>query len=183
MEETLRTFVQDHLYLHVVLVAVSVAAMLGAMAVDLVTGVRKARQNGVATTSKGLKKTADKAVKYFTPYIVLVCADLICSVVISFPVFSMIWAAYCVCCEFRSVREKAWQKAEIEAAAKTLSVIIENKDELAAAAAKIILGNTQTPTNKDINDVKDLKAPTKTRKSNAKTYKNISRSSGANNGI
>lgn len=183
MEETLRTFLHDHLYLHVVLVAVSVAAMLGAMAVDLVTGVRKARQNGVATTSKGLKKTADKAVKYFTPYIVLVCADLICSIVISFPVFSMIWAAYCVCCEFRSVREKAWQKAEIEAAAKTLSVIIENKEELAATAAKILLGNDGTM-NKDIKDFNDLKDPTtKKRKSNAKTDKNISRSSGANNGI
>lgn len=69
---------------------------------------------------------------------VLVFIDLICCVVIPFPVFSMFWAAYCVFCEFKSVREKSWQKAELRKAEKTMSVIIENKDDIAKLAAQIL---------------------------------------------
>lgn len=75
------------------------------MAVDLFFGIKKARQNGEATTSMGLKKTCDKARKYFSPFMVTVCIDLIACIVMPFPVFSMIWAGYCVFCEFMSVRE------------------------------------------------------------------------------
>ena len=70
---------------------------------------------------------------------VLVFIDLICCVVIPFPVFSMFWAAYCVFCEFKSVREKSWQKAELRKAEKTMSVIIENKDDIAKLAAQIFI--------------------------------------------
>lgn len=138
MKDVLEQFVRDHLYVHLLLIVLSVAAVLLAMAVDFFTGLQKARRRGVARTSQGLKKTAAKATKYFTPYMVLVGIDLISCVVMPFPAFSMLWAAYCVYCEFRSVREKSWQKAEIEKAGRTMSVIIENKEDIARLAAEIL---------------------------------------------
>lgn len=138
LTETITRFVHEHLYIHIVIIALCVAALLAAMTVDFFTGLYKARQGGVARTSQGLKKTATKATKYFTPYMVLVGIDLICCVVIPFPVFSMLWAAYCLYCEFESVREKSWEKAELRRANKTMSVIIENKDDIARLAAEIL---------------------------------------------
>lgn len=113
-------------------------ALIVSMAVDLFFGIKKARQNGEATTSKGLKKTCDKARKYFSPFMVTVCIDLIACIVIPFPVFSMIWVGYCVFCEFMSVREKSWQKAEIRKQEKTISILLENKDDLAKAFAEVL---------------------------------------------
>lgn len=64
--------------------------------------------------------------------------DLIACTVLPFPVFSMIWAGYCVFCEFVSVREKSWQKAEIRKQEKTVSILLENKEDLARAFAEIM---------------------------------------------
>ena len=69
---------------------------------------------------------------------VTVCIDLIACIVMPFPVFSMIWAGYCVFCEFMSVREKSWQKAEIRKQEKTISILLENKDDLAKAFAEVL---------------------------------------------
>ena len=109
--------------MHIVLIALSSAATLGAMAIDFVFGLIKAKKRGEARTSTGYKKTASKAQKYFSPFMVLVFIDLICCVVIPFPVFSMFWAAYCVFCEFKSVREKSWQKAELRKLNSEISLL------------------------------------------------------------
>lgn len=124
--------------MHIVLIALSVAAMLLAMTVDFFTGLHKAKKNGVARTSQGLKKTATKATRYFTPYMVLVGIDLISCVVIPFPAFSMLWAVYCIYCEFKSVREKSWEKEEMRRARNTMSVIIENKDDIARLVTEML---------------------------------------------
>jgi hypothetical protein len=50
----------------------------------------------------------------------------------------MLWAAYCVFCEFVSVREKAWTKAELDKQDRTMSVIIENKEDIARLVAKLM---------------------------------------------
>lgn len=144
MEGILREFIHDHLYLHVVLIAMAVAAMICAMAIDLVFGVQKAKHNGEARTSTGYKKTAAKAQKYFSPFLVLVFIDLICCYLIPVPAFSMIWAAYCVFCEFKSVREKSWQKAELRKAEKTMNIIIENKDDIAKLVAEMLFNNKES---------------------------------------
>lgn len=128
----------SHLYGHVVLIVATTAALLLAMLIDLISGVQKARARGEATTSQGFKKTCEKARKYFGPYIVLICIDLLACVLIPVPAFSMLWAAYCIFCEFKSVREKSWQKEELRKAEKTLSVIIENKDDLAKLVAAVL---------------------------------------------
>jgi hypothetical protein len=53
----------------------------------------------------------------------------------------MLWAAFCIFCEFKSVREKAWQKEELRNAEKTMNVIIENKDDIAKLVAAILFEN------------------------------------------
>lgn len=138
MTEIIHTFLQEHLYRSALVIAICMGALIVSMAVDLLFGIKKAKQNGEATTSMGLKKTCDKARKYFSPFLVTVCIDLIACIVMPFPVFSMIWAGYCVFCEFKSVREKSWQKAEIRKQEKTISILLENKDDLAKAFAEVL---------------------------------------------
>lgn len=144
MEKVIINFMHEHMYIHILLISLSLAAIIGAMAVDFVFGIRKAKENGVARTSAGFKKTAVKAQKYFSPFMVLVFIDLIGCVIIPFPIFSMIWAAYCVFCEFKSVREKAWEKAELRRMEKTITVAIENREDLAKMVAKLISGEEVT---------------------------------------
>lgn len=138
-------FMHGHLYKHIILIAVCITVTLIAMFIDLITGIQKAKQRGEAATSTGLKKTATKARKYFTPFFTLCCIDILCSVVCPLPAFSMLWTAYCIFCEFISVREKSWRKEEIRKAEKTMSIIIENKDDIAKLVAELL---TAQPDNK-----------------------------------
>lgn len=131
-------FVSEHLMAHILLITLASAMMIVAMVVDLVFGVYKAKQLGQATTSTGLKKTCEKARKYFSPFMVLVCIDLLSSVISPVPAFSLLWASYCIFCEFISVREKAWQKAEMRKQERTMSIILENKDDIAKMIAELI---------------------------------------------
>ena len=131
-------FMHGHLYKHIILIAVCITVTIIAMTIDLITGIQKAKQRGEATTSTGLKKTATKARKYFTPFFTLCCIDILCSVVIPLPAFSMLWTAYCIFCEFISVREKSWRKEEIRKAEKTMNIIIENKDDIAKLVAELL---------------------------------------------
>lgn len=138
MTEIIHTFLQEHLYRSALVIAICMGALIISMGVDLFFGIRKAKENGEATTSTGFKKTCDKARKYISPFMATVCIDLIACTVLPFPVFSMIWSGYCVFCEFVSIREKSWQKAEIRKQEKTVSILLENKEDLARAFAEIM---------------------------------------------
>lgn len=131
-------FMHGHLYKHIILIAVCITVTIIAMTIDLITGIQKAKQRGEATTSTGLKKTATKARKYFTPFFTLCCIDILCSVICPLPAFSMLWTAYCIFCEFISVREKSWKKEEIRKAERTMSIIVENKDDIAKLVAGLL---------------------------------------------
>ena len=139
MNEVIQTFAVEHLYRFAFIVSLCMAAMLVAMVVDLIFGVRKAKLNGEATTSTGLKKTCDKARKYFSPFMATVCIDIIAACAnLQVPIFSMLWSAYCVFCEFISIREKAWQKAEIRKQERTMKVILENKEDIAKTLIQLL---------------------------------------------
>ena len=139
MSEVIQTFAVEHLYRFAFTVSLCMAAMLVAMVVDLIFGVRKAKRNGEATTSTGFKKTCDKARKYFSPFMATVCIDIIAACAnLQVPIFSMLWSAYCVFCEFISIREKAWQKAEIRKQERTMKVILENKEDIAKTLIQLL---------------------------------------------
>lgn len=141
MTEIVHTLLEEHLYRAALIIAICMGAIIIAMFADLVSGVRKAVENGEATTSTGFKKTCDKARKYFTPFLAVMCVDIIACIIIPVPVFSMIWAGYVCFCEFKSVREKSWEKAEIRKQERTLSILLENKDDIAKTIADLIKEN------------------------------------------
>ena len=149
MYNVLIDFEQHHLFMHALLIFLSTQALLIAMGVDLIFGVRKANQLGKATTSTGYKKTCEKGRKYFSPYIVLICIDLITCVIVPFPAFSMTWAAWCVYCEFKSVREKAWQKAELRNAENTMNVVIQNKEDIVKLLKEVLFNDNDKDNEKD----------------------------------
>ncbi|MEE1459547.1 MAG: phage holin family protein [Segatella copri] len=153
MSEVIHTFAVEHLYRFAFIVSLCMAAMLVAMVVDLIFGVRKAKRNGEATTSTGLKKTCDKARKYFSPFMTTVCIDIIAACAnLQVPIFSMLWAAYCVFCEFISIREKAWQKAEIRKQERTMKVILENKGDIAKTLIQLLNQEQKEGGEKDENN-------------------------------
>lgn len=153
MSEVIHTFAVEHLYRFAFIVSLCMAAMLVAMVVDLIFGVRKAKRNGEATTSTGLKKTCDKARKYFSPFMETVCIDIIAACAnLQVPIFSMLWAAYCVFCEFISIREKAWQKAEIRKQERTMKVILENKEDIAKTLIQLLNQEQKEGGEKDENN-------------------------------
>lgn len=153
MSEVIQTFAVEHLYRFAFIVSLCMAAMLVAMVVDLIFGVRKAKQNGEATTSTGLKKTCDKARKYFSPFMATVCIDIIAACAnLQVPIFSMLWSAYCVFCEFISIREKAWQKAEIRKQERTMKVILENKEDIAKTLIQLLNQEQKEGGEKDENN-------------------------------
>lgn len=142
-------FLQEHMALHIEIICLCMTAIILGMAIDLVYGVSKAKQLGIARTSTGYKKTCDKGRKYFMPFAVLMLIDLVACFVMPAPFFSMIWTAYCLFCEFKSVREKAWTKAELRKAERTMSIVIENKDDLAKAITELMF-HVQSNQNKSI---------------------------------
>lgn len=153
MSEVIQTFAVEHLYRFAFIVSLCMAAMLVAMVVDLIFGVRKAKRNGEATTSTGLKKTCEKARKYFSPFMATVCIDIIAACAnLQVPIFSMLWAAYCVFCEFISIREKAWQKAEIRKQERTMKVILENKEDIAKTLIQLLNQEQKEGGEKDENN-------------------------------
>lgn len=114
------------------------AATIGACTIDLASGIYKAVKSGEATTSTGLRKTCTKMQHYFLPMLCLSFADLLASTIVAFPPFSMLWAAFCITCEFKSVLEKSSTKEQIRDAANTMQVVVKNKGELAQMLAEVL---------------------------------------------
>lgn len=137
MEEIIKDFL-EHLYRVSIYIGLEYAGVFLAMGVDLIFGIRKAKIQNIARTSTGLKKTATKAQKYFSPMLCLTIIDMMTCMHVPVPIFTLLWAGYCVWCEFKSVREKSWQKAEMLEAAKTMNVVIKNKDDLAKMVVELM---------------------------------------------
>ena len=153
MSEVIQTFAVEHLYRFAFIVSLCMAAMLVAMVVDLIFAVRKAKRNGEATTSTGLKKTCDKARKYFSPFMATVCIDIIAACAnLQVPTLSKLWSAYGVFCEIISIRKKAWQKAEIRKQERTMKVILENKEDIAKTLIQLLNQEQKEGGEKDENN-------------------------------
>ena len=140
MKETFIQFAEEHLYLHIILITLCTAAVLVAMAIDLFAGVTKAKENGIATTSRGLKLTSKKAVRYLVPFVILTLLDMVASFVLPAPFFSMLWTSYVLLCEFKSVREKSWEKKEIQDFERTIKIAASDKADIAKMLANLIGG-------------------------------------------
>lgn len=138
IKEFFTIFDFSQIHIHAIWIMITYASVVFAMFVDLITGIRKAKAAGIATTSKLLKKTCDKAIKYFFPMLCLLPIDVMTSNFTSVPVFTMLMAAFNIYCEWKSVMEKTHTKKEIHDAAQTVSVIVKNKDDLAKVFAEVL---------------------------------------------
>lgn len=133
-----RDFDFSRIHVHVVWWVLTYLAVAFSMFVDLITGVRKAKEAGIATTSRMMKKTCDKSIKYFFPMLCLMPIDILGSQFLPLPAFTMLMAAFNIYCEWKSVFEKTHTKREIHDAANTVSVIVKNKDDLARVFAEVL---------------------------------------------
>ena len=65
MNDIIETFIHDHLFLHLVLIAVSMTAIIIAMGIDFISGIQKAKQRGELRTSKKVQNDSDKSEEIF----------------------------------------------------------------------------------------------------------------------
>ncbi len=82
--------------------------------------------------------TCDKAVKYFLPMLCLSCIDFLAMQFFAMPFLTMAMGSFNIFCEWKSVMETTYEKAQMRRAAKSLSIIIENKDDMAKALVKLL---------------------------------------------
>ena len=132
MEFLIETLKGASLHVHAVWLALTYIAVILAMSVDFVAGLRKARAAGIASNSRGYKMTTEKAAKYFLPMLCLTCVDVMTSVILPAPFFTMLMGGFNIFCEWTSVMESTHDKQEMRDAANTLNVIVKNKDDIAA---------------------------------------------------
>ena len=138
MKEIIALFGDAPIKTHIAWIVLAFALVLVAMITDLFCGIRKARAAGVATTSTALKKTADKAVKYFVPMLALACIDIASCWLLPVPAFTLVYTMYNLICEGLSVMESTHKKAEIRDMANTVHVVIKNKDDFEDMIGELI---------------------------------------------
>lgn len=127
MLELIWSIMQTHaMWIFVCIVLVTIAMLL-----DLLTGIRKANSRGSLTTSIGLRRTVNKATKYYLPILCCSILDLLLSPLefYSLPYLSIGMSAYCILCEVKSVFENTRERDEIEDMAKFLTKVIKSKDD------------------------------------------------------
>lgn len=122
----------------IVWLAATYACVLVAVAVDFVSGVRKARRAGVKTNSQGYKRTCDKAIKYFLPMLCLSCVDFLASIFFVAPFLTMSMGAFNIFCEWKSVMESTHEKAEMRRAAESIRVIVDNYDDRSRTIVELL---------------------------------------------
>lgn len=107
-------------------------ALVGiAMIIDLITGIKKARKKGDATTSNGLRKTCKKAEHYFVPLAAASILDMILSIMPWYdaPYGSIIYGLFCAGTEFFSVFENTHTKKERKQIVDSISGVLSNLDD------------------------------------------------------
>lgn len=122
---------------HAVWLVVTYAGVVVAMGADLLTGVRKARRLGRRRDSRGYKRTCDKAMRYFLPMICLSCIDVLATVIFPAPYLTMVFGAYCIFCELKSILESTSVKADI-ARSEELERLLADEKELIANVVKAL---------------------------------------------
>ena len=130
MEIFIETMKGASLHIHAVWLALTYIAVILAMAIDFVAGLRKAKAAGIASNSRGYKMTTEKEAKYFLPMLCLTCVDIMTSVILPAPFFTMLMGGFNIFCEWKSVMESTHDKQEMREAANTLNVIVKNKDDI-----------------------------------------------------
>lgn len=127
--------------------------VLIAIAIDLISGLKKATLLGEIHTSYGFRRTVSKMVQYYGLLCFTFMFDVLSSPVLSLSYFSMLASFFLVFIEAKSVFEKAQDKdrRKINESIKDLIILIDNKDNLLKGVSEI-LKNTDNSKNEKEND-------------------------------
>lgn len=134
----MKEFLMEHFFEHGMWIVLTYVLVVVAMAIDLITGVRKSRKLGRSINSRGYKRTCNKALNYFLPMMCLSCIDVIASAVVGLPALTMLYGAYCVFCELKSVMETTHDKEAIRNDVRELLELGENIGEVREMMRKLI---------------------------------------------
>lgn len=109
-------------------VCIEYLLVLLAIAGDMVSGIRKARQRGECTRSSALRRTVDKAATYYNLLVVLTVVDAMQIVaalllrtvegydVPTIPIFTLVGSVGMACIEVKSIFENANKKRQNDVA-------------------------------------------------------------------
>lgn len=120
-----------------------------AMVIDLISGIRKAKQRGELRSSEGYKRTVDKALKYYSLLILCFLVDVIASMIVSVPYFTLAAGIGIILIEIKSWYEKADEKDRNDIA--TIAALVKSKDDIVKAAADQVLINLKNKDNETDN--------------------------------
>lgn len=120
-----------------------------AIVIDLVSGVRKAKERGEARTSYGFKQTVNKVVFYYAFMLFALMFDCIGMFFYPLPIITLVAAAFLIFIECKSVFEKAHEKdkRKFNKNAHDFSILLENKEDVIKGIAEIL--NQQIKESKD----------------------------------
>lgn len=106
--------------------------VLMAVCLDLISGIKKAKKRGEATTSKGLRMTIKKLTEYMAVLLLGLAPDLICFAVgwYSLPCVTAFLALLIVAIEARSMFEKSKDKKKYIEVAELSGKVLADKEEI-----------------------------------------------------
>lgn len=134
-----------------VIIVIACLLVLGAMIIDLASGLYKAKQRNEIRSSWGLKRTLSKFIMYEGGMLIAAGVDILihlCKITTLFhldvlwgvPVITCLVGIFLLIVEFMSVREAADEKTKTEMSrvAEMASAMV-NKDELVSALTQAII--------------------------------------------
>ncbi|PXV69245.1 phage-related holin [Dysgonomonas alginatilytica] len=130
----------EALYQKIELELIMWVIVLIAIIIDLISGLRKASQMGELHTSYGFRRTVSKMVQYYGLLCFAFMFDILSSMILPLPYFTMLASFFLVFIEAKSVLEKAQDKdrRKINENLKDLITLIENKDNLLKGVSEIL---------------------------------------------
>ena len=121
------------------LLAADYVGVVAAVAVDLHSGLRKAARCGRARTSRGYRRTVDKALRYLATLLSLTLVDVIVALsaislqstvglgIPALPWLTTLGALFLLIVETKSITENLHPESDLREAAKTLSRLLADK--------------------------------------------------------
>lgn len=112
------------------------ACVFLAVLIDLFFGIRRAKHLKIVRTSFGYRRTITKLTSYFGLMLMLSIADIVASVIVETPYFTVIGAIGIVIVEAKSVLENIGdEEKNIVEVQRLLATLFEHKDEIQAIIA------------------------------------------------
>jgi hypothetical protein len=111
-----------------------------AVAIDLISGWKKAKKRGEARTSYGLRRTVTKSVLYYALMLFAFMFDCIGMFFYAEPYITLIAAGFLIFIEAKSILEKAQDKdkRKMNKSLEELSIMLEHRDDLIKGVAEMI---------------------------------------------